>query len=143
MFMMIESRAVKEVEILGQNTPIVYHDYNDLLNDNNIEVVVIAIPWNEHIRMAIKSMRAGKITAMEVCGSTDIQECWELVKAYEETKMQFTFLENCCYGKFEMLALALAKSGKLGTIVHCHGTYSHDLRDEILGGIVNRHYRLC
>ena len=30
----------------------------------------------------------------------------------------------------------------MGEIVHCHGAYSHDLRDEVLGGYVNRHYRL-
>ena len=29
-----------------------------------------------------------------------------------------------------------------GEIVHCHGAYSHDLRKQILGGNVNRHYRL-
>ena len=51
-------------------------------------------------------------------------------------------MENCCWDKFELLCTGLAKAGKLGEIVHCHGSYSHDLRDEILGGNVNRHYRL-
>ena len=41
-----------------------------------------------------------------------------------------------------MLATSLVRNGVLGEIVHCHGAYSHDLRDEILGGNVNRHYRL-
>lgn len=50
--------------------------------------------------------------------------------------------ENCYYGKFELLSLALARAGKLGTLVHAHGAYGHDLRDEVLGGNVNRHYRL-
>lgn len=36
----------------------------------------------------------------------------------------------------------MARAGKFGEIVHCHGAYSHDLRDEIMGGNVNRHYRL-
>lgn len=130
------------VEELFGNTPAVYEDYRELLQDKNVEAVFIATPWDEHVRMATESMRAGKITAMEVCGASDIEECWELVKTYEETGTPFMFMENCCYGKFEMLTEALVRAGRLGTVVHCHGAYGHDLRDEILGGRVNRHYRL-
>ena len=52
------------------------------------------------------------------------------------------FLENCCYGKKELLAANLVKAGVLGEVVYCHGAYSHDLREEIAGGYINRHYRL-
>ena len=92
--------------------------------------------------MAAESMLAGKITAMEVCCAAELAECRELVRTYERTKTPFMFMENCCYGKFEMLTQALVRAGRLGTVVHCHGAYAHDLRDEILGGRVNRHYRL-
>ena len=68
--------------------------------------------------------------------------CWELVRAYEETKTPIMMMENCCYDRFELLSTAMVRAGKFGEIVHCHGAYSHDLRDEILGGNVNRHYRL-
>lgn len=137
----IQKGKARVKELFG-NTPAVYEDYRELLQDKNVEAVFIATPWNEHTRMATESMRAGKITAMEVCGASDIEECWELVKTYEETGTPFMFMENCCYGKFEMLTQALVRAGRLGTIVHCHGAYGHDLRDEILGGKVNRHYRL-
>ncbi len=119
-----------------------YTDYTDLLKDENVEAVVVASSWEAHIRMAIESMRAGKITALEVGGAYDVEECWSLVRAYEETKTPIMFLENCCFDEFELLTTALARSGKLGEIVHCHGAYGHDLRSEILGGNVNRHYRL-
>ena len=51
------------------------------------------------------------------------------------------FLENCCYGREELLATSMARRGLFGTIVHCSGSYSHDLRNEIAYGHVNRHYR--
>ena len=51
-------------------------------------------------------------------------------------------LENCCFDKFELLSTSLVRSGKLGEIVYCHGAYAHELRGEVLGGNVNRHYRL-
>lgn len=119
-----------------------YTDYSQMLKDENVKAVVIASSWDEHIRMAIQSMKAGKITACEVGGAYDVEECWELVRAYEETKSPLMFLENCCFDSFELLSTTLARVGLLGQVVHCHGAYSHDLRDEILGGNVNRHYRL-
>ena len=32
--------------------------------------------------------------------------------------------------------------GKIGKVVHCHGSYAHDLRNEISSGNIIRHYRL-
>ena len=121
----------------------VYENYKDLLSDKDVDAVIVASSWEEHIRMAIESMKAGKITAMEVGGAYDVEDCWDLVRAYEQTKTPFMMLENCCYNRFELLATALHRAGKLGEVVYCHGAYRHDLRSEILGGNVNRHYRLA
>ena len=87
-------------------------------------------------------MQAGKITALEVGGAYTVEDCYALVEAQERTGTPFMFLENCCYGKFELLSTALVRKGMMGEIVHCHGAYGHDLRSEVLGGRVNRHYRL-
>ncbi len=119
-----------------------YTDYRELLKNEEINTVMISAAWEEHIPLAIASMRAGKITALEVGGAYSLDDCWELVKAYKETQTPFMFLENCCYGKKELLATALARKGILGEVVYCHGSYSHDLRDEISYGVKNRHYRL-
>lgn len=136
------SDIIKAIEEKSGKKPIGYSDFRDLLNDKSVEAVVISSSWDEHVRMAVAAMKAGKITALEVGGAYDIEACWELVRAYEETNTPFMFLENCCFDKFELLSMSLAKAGKLGEIVHCHGAYSHDLRGEVTGGNVNRHYRL-
>ncbi len=51
-------------------------------------------------------------------------------------------LENCCYGKRELMTKVMAERGFLGEIVHCEGSYSHDLREEVASGEEKRHYRL-
>ena len=135
-------KIASRVEKKAGNTPKQYADYKALIADKNVDAVLISSSWDEHVPMAVECMRAGKITALEVGGAYDIESCWELVRAYEETGTPFMMMENCCWDKFELLCMGLAKAGKLGEIVHCHGAYSHDLRDEILGGNVNRHYRL-
>ena len=124
------------------HAPRVYADFKEMLADKDVRVTFICSSWEAHIEQAILSMRAGKITAMEVGGASNLQECYDLVSAYEETHTPFMMLENCCYDRFELLSTALTRKGVLGEIVHCHGAYSHDLRDEILGGNVHRHYRL-
>ncbi len=133
---------VARVEEKYGEKPRAYADYHDLLKDENVQAVLITAGWEEHIRIAIETMRAGKITAMEVGGAYSVEECWELVKTYETTGTPIMMMENCCYDRFELLGTALARAGKLGEIVHCHGAYAHDLRDEVTGGRVNRHYRL-
>jgi hypothetical protein len=140
-----EDRCVSACEKIQKEkgySPIVYERYEDMLSDKNVDGVLICSSWDEHIRMAVQSMKAGKITAMEVGCAYDVEECWELVRAYEETKTPFMMTENCCFDSFELLSTSLARAGKFGEIVHCHGAYCHDLRDEILGGYINRHYRL-
>lgn len=72
---------------------------------------------------------------MEVGGASSIEECWRLVRTQEETHSKFMFLENCCYGKNEMLVRNIVNDGLFGDIIHCHGAYSHDLREEIACGI--------
>ena len=135
-------RAVNAVKEKYGKAPKQYANYKDLIADEEVQAVLVASSWDAHIHMAIECMRAGKITAMEVGGAYDVEECWELVRTYEETQTPIMFLENCCFDRFELLSTSLARAGKLGEIVHCHGAYSHDLRDEICGGYVNRHYRL-
>jgi hypothetical protein len=52
------------------------------------------------------------------------------------------FLENCCFGRRELMVLNMVEKGLFGKVVHCSGGYHHDLREEIAFGRENRHYRL-
>ena len=119
-----------------------YINYLDLLNDPEVEAVFVASSWDEHIRMAIEAMKAKKIVGIEVGGAYSVEECWQLVRTYEETKTPIMLMENCCYDRFELLATAMARRGMFGEIVHCRGAYGHDIRDEVIRGNVDRHYRL-
>ena len=122
--------------------PVLYPNYKDLLLDPNVDAVIIASSWDMHTRMAVDAMKAGKYTAVEVGGAYDVEDCWQLVRAYEETGTPIMMLENCCFDRFELLCTSLVRAGRLGKVLYCQGAYAHELRGEILGGYVNRHYRL-
>lgn len=135
-------RAAADVKEQQGIEPICTKNYKEVLNKELVDAVYIATSWETHIEISIASLRAGIITATEVGGAYTVEECYELVKAYEETGTPFMLMENCCFNDQELLATAAARAGKLGTIVHCSGAYAHDLRKEVSEGNIKRHYRL-
>ncbi|MCQ2385865.1 MAG: gfo/Idh/MocA family oxidoreductase, partial [Clostridia bacterium] len=80
--------------------------------------------------------------AVEVGGAYGLEDCYTLVRRQEKTHTPFMFMENCCFNKDELLATSMARKGLFGEIVYCEGAYGHDLREEIVYGKENRHYRL-
>lgn len=125
------------------SAPFMSQDYKEVLSHGDVDVAVISTSWQYHIAIAIEAMKQGVFAAMEVGGTYDLQECNDLVQAYEQTKTPFFFLENCCYGHRELMCLNMARAGAFGEIVHCDGAYKHDLRKEVSYGKENRHYRLA
>ena len=140
-----EDRAKQGVQIVEEKTgetPEMYLDYKELLRRDDIEAILCFTTWITHARIAVDSMRAGKHVAVEVGGASSVEECWQMVRASEETGKFCMLLENCCYDRNEMALFHMVKQGMFGEIVHLEGGYRHDLRDEITSGRENRHGRL-
>ena len=136
-----ENAALKVEKKVGKK-PLVFTDYKELLKLEEVNTVLVFTSWETHIPVAIDAMKAGKAVGMEVGGATNLQECFDLVETWEQTRVPFMFLENCCYNKPELLTQNLVRAGKFGDIVYCHGAYGHDLRKEVTTGKEHRHYRL-
>ncbi len=136
-------KAAAEVVVKkGQPQPLETTDYKEVLSLPNLDAVLICTSWEDHISMAIEAMEAGIYVGLEVGGAYSVQECWDIVRAYERTKVPVMLLENCCYGRNELMLLNMVEQGVFGEIVHVAGGYLHDLRSEIACGQENRHYRL-
>lgn len=122
-------------------------DYRDILTDKAVEGVFIMIGWNGRVEMAIDFMRAGIRPGIEVGCAYSLQECFDLVKAYEETGIHCMMLENDCYSRNHMAAYRLEREGELGEIVFASGGYCHTiLKGELVNSAENDyamdHYRL-
>ena len=122
--------------------PIETAEFCDLLALPEVEAVMIFTGWEAHIPLAIEAMKAGKWVALEVGGAYSVKQCWDLVRCSEDTGMPVMMLENCCYGKRELMVANMAKRGVFGKIVHCEGGYHHDLRHSVPDGFKSRSYRL-
>lgn len=128
-------RAKTLVEQAGQPAPALYtagdHDFEKLVERDDLDFVLIATPWNWHVDMAVAAMKHGKHTAVEVPAATTIEDCWRLVNTSEATRRHCTMLENCCYGYSETLVLRMVHAGMLGDLLYGEGAYLHDLRGEL------------
>ena len=118
-----------------------YSDYKKAIAHEGVNAVYVFTGWEYHTEIAIYAMEQGKAVASEVGCEYSLDSLAKLVEVQERTGSPYMFMENCCYNKDELLATAMVRKGKLGTIVHCSGAYGHDLRKEVSHGIINRHYR--
>jgi predicted dehydrogenase len=105
------------------------HDYENLSRRDDLDVVVIATPWNWHVPMAVAAMESGHHAAVEVPAASTLEDCWRLVETSERTRRHCVMLENCCYGFAEMLVLNMVRAGLLGELLHAEAAYNHDLRE--------------
>ena len=135
-------KAAKIIEDSGRNRPVITTDYKEVLTMPEVDAVILCTSWDHHVDLCIEAMEAGKPVGCEVGGAYSVRECWKLVEAHERTKVPVMMMENCVYGRDEMMVLNMAERGVLGKIVHCEGGYKHDLREEVAFGKENRHYRL-
>lgn len=120
-------RAVKEIVASGGKEPFVTDDWKTAVTREDVDAAVFMDSWNDRIEKACFSMEAGKYTAIEVCGAYDLEECFKLVEVQERTQTPLIMLENCCYGRREMMALRMTLEGAFGKISHCSCGYCHDL----------------
>jgi predicted dehydrogenase len=103
-------------------------DYLNMLAKEKLDAVIVATPWELHAEQGIAAMKAGVAVGMEVCGALNVQECWDMVNAYEQTGTPFFAMENVAYKRTIMAVLNMVRKGLFGEIIHLQGGYQHDLR---------------
>jgi predicted dehydrogenase len=103
--------------------------FRELMQRDDIDAVIIATPWNWHTPMAVWGMKCGKYVGVEVPAALSLEECWDLVRTHEQTRVPCMMLENWSFRRDNLAALNMIRAGLLGEIVHCHCAHSHDCID--------------
>ena len=119
----------KKILDAGFPAPAEYSDYRELIADPAVDAVLIPTSWNSHLKIAEECLANGKYAGIEVGGAASLDELWHLVHAAESTGVSCMMLENCCYGRNELMALNMARKGLFGELIHCECGYEHDLSE--------------
>lgn len=134
-------QAAEKVKEVKGNDPFATQDYRELL-EQELDAVLVSNSWEQHLPVTLLAMEKGIFPGVEVGGAYSVHELWQLIDTYERTGTPVMLLENCCYGREELMVMRMVREGLFGEIVHASGGYLHDLRDEVAFGRENRHYRL-
>ncbi|MDF9797570.1 putative dehydrogenase [Catalinimonas alkaloidigena] len=106
--------------------------WKDMVKRDDIDLVLIATPWDLHVPMSVYAMQQGKHVALEVPAATSLDGCWALVNTAEETQRNCMMLENVCYGDEELWILNMVSQGVFGTLTYGEAAYIHNLADKLL-----------
>ena len=142
----MEIKKILDLREFPELAHLLTKNFDDILNDPEIDAVLIMTGWGGRSQLAVAAMRAGKYTGIEVGCTQTVEEAWDVVRAYEETGVHVMMLENDCYDRQHMMLRNMAKQGLFGEIAHVSGGYQHYLNeDELFKDVENdevTHYRL-
>lgn len=115
----------------GEKIPKIYNsgtdDYRRMLNENTIDLVIIASPWHLHKEQTIEALKSGCHVAIEVKGALDIDEYPDIIHESRQNKKQVFPLENTLFRNDILAINNMIHAGIFGRLVFLQGGYRHDL----------------
>jgi len=96
-------------------------DFKRMCENEDLDLVITATPWQWHVPVCVAAMKAGKHAATEVPAALTVDECWQLVETSETSKKHCMMLENYCYFRKTMTVLNMIRQGVFGELLHCEG----------------------
>ena len=125
-------RTADAVVQAGRPPPACYgsgpEPYRAMLDRSDLDAVMICTSWRARVPAALATLRSGKHAFLEVPAALTIEDCWQLVDTAEATRRHCMMMENCCYGREELMVLNMCRQGLFGELLHGEGSYFHDLR---------------
>jgi predicted dehydrogenase len=125
------NRAKDRVQTMGKNTPQAFADYNQVLANKDINVVVIATPEHLHHEMTIAALKAGKNIYVEKPLAHTIEEGEEILAAAKKANKLIQVgtqnRSNSLYG----MAKQLIEQGMIG---ECHYVRAFWYRSALANG---------
>lgn len=105
-----------------------YTNYDQVLNDPDVDAVCLATPVPLHATQAIAALNAGKHVLSEVTATYSLEEGWGLIAAVERTGLTYMMAENYCYIAAVLQVQNMVEQGVFGNLTYASGSYIHDCR---------------
>lgn len=102
------------------------HDWHEVVNDPEIDVVINCVPGTLHAAVCIEAAKTGKHVFCEKPLARNYAECMEMVNAVKDNKV--ASMVNFNYRRVPAVQLAkhMIEEGRLGQIVSYKGFYQND-----------------
>lgn len=119
-----------------------YTDYEQMLRQSDLDVVVIATPMHCHAPQAIQALEENIHVLSEVTAAVSVDECRQLVKAARDSKGVYMMAENVNYFTHCLVVAELVRRGLFGTPYFAEGEYLHNVKELAERTTWRRHWGL-
>ena len=103
-----------------------FTDYADIISNDAIDVVTVAIPDQQHVKVSCDLLRAGKHVLCEKPLALTREDIREMVKVAKECDSKFMVGQICRFTPAFIKAKELVDSGVIGDIYYVESEYAHD-----------------
>ena len=127
-------KAADDVTAKGHKPKVYSGDgeiWHKMLAETRPDAVFIVTPWELHAPMCIAAMKAGAHAFSEVPIGFTLKQLWEIVETSEATGRHCMMMENCNYGREELVYLNMVRQGVIGELLHGEAAYIHELRGQM------------
>jgi predicted dehydrogenase len=111
--------------------PFVTDTYQELLQRDDLQVIVVFSPDHLHARHIKDSLNAGKHVIVTKPMVTSLEDALDIVKLTDKTGLKFLVGETCRFYTTFVAVKKLYDDGDLGELIFGEGHYVHDLREII------------
>ena len=125
------NRAKDKVQTVEGTTPKTYVDYNELLANRDIQVVVIATPEHLHHQMTLAALKAGKHVYIEKPLAQTIEQGEEIVKAVAASGRKVQVGTQNRSNSLYIMAKTMVQQGLIGD---CHYVRAFWYRSALANG---------
>ncbi len=92
----------------------VYTDYQDVLNDPEIDMIDLLVPHNLHCKMTVQACEAGKHVSVQKPMALTLKECDEMIEAAKKAGVKLKVYENFVFYPPYVKAKELIDAGEIG-----------------------------
>ncbi len=103
-----------------------FTDYTDIVNNKDIDVVTVAIPDQQHVKVSCDFLRAGKHVLCEKPLALTREDLEEIVRVADESGSKFMVGQICRFTPAFEKAKEIIESGTIGELYFVESEYAHD-----------------
>ncbi len=104
-----------------------YQNYDDVLQDPDIDAVHINTPIPNHAEQTLRALRAGKHVACTVPMATSVEDCKAIVDTCRETGLKYMMMETVLYAREFLFMKSLYDRGDLGKLQFIKASHQQDM----------------
>lgn len=100
-----------------------YENFEEMLNRDDLEAVIIATPLWMHARMTVAALKAGKHVFCEKNMAKTIEECHQMNEAAREARRVLQIGHQRTYNPLYQQARSLVQNGEIGDVYHIRAAW--------------------